>query len=115
MDGQAHVWLTRAARFAEKAELFPGAVFIVGADTALRVVSPRYYESEERMDAALARIQTRDCRFLVACRALERGKCIRLADVPLPPAYASLFSEIPAERFRWDISSTELRLRNMPR
>jgi nicotinic acid mononucleotide adenylyltransferase len=111
-DGQGAVWLTRAARFSEKAELFRGAVFIIGADTALRVLSPRYYESDEQLAAALARIQARGCRFFVACRALEQGKCIRLSDVTLPADFASLFEEIPAEQFRWDISSTELRSRN---
>src|SRR5262249_9137181 len=31
---QAPVWLSRAPTFVEKAEVFPGAVFVVGADTA---------------------------------------------------------------------------------
>ncbi|OAI47992.1 hypothetical protein AYO44_08020, partial [Planctomycetaceae bacterium SCGC AG-212-F19] len=34
---QAPVWLTRAPTFAEKAALFPGVLFVVGADTAARI------------------------------------------------------------------------------
>src|SRR4051794_36184671 len=37
---RASVWLTHAPRFLEKAELFPGISFVVGADTALRIVLP---------------------------------------------------------------------------
>ena len=55
---RAPVWLTRAPTYMEKAELFPGCVFVVGADTAARVVQPRFYQdSEERMAAALGRIR----------------------------------------------------------
>src|SRR5262249_46463895 len=36
--GHAPVWLTRAARFVDKATLFPGATFVVGADTAERLM-----------------------------------------------------------------------------
>ncbi len=46
------VWLTRAPTFAEKADLFPGATFVVGADTAARILSPRYYDEA---DAGLMR------------------------------------------------------------
>lgn len=107
---QASVWLTQAPKFVEKAERFPGAAFVVGADTALRIVSPNYYEKdEERRNAALGRIQELGCRFLVACRVDARGQCWRKADVPIPPVFVDLFEEIPPERFRWDLSSTELR------
>src|SRR5688572_32938983 len=35
--GVGPVWVTRAATFAEKAELFPGAVFVVGRSEERRV------------------------------------------------------------------------------
>ena len=107
---QASVWLTHAATFVEKAEHFPGATFVVGADTALRIVSPSYYDQDAaNMCSALERIQKLGCRFLVACRADARGQCQRQSDVPIPPSFGDLFDEIPPERFRWDISSTALR------
>jgi len=107
---QADVWLTHAARFFEKAECFPGATFVVGADTALRIVTPKYYNNDVcTMIAALARIQTLGSHFLVACRVDASGKCLAKRDLPIPQAFVDLFHEIPQSRFRWDLSSTELR------
>jgi nicotinamide mononucleotide (NMN) deamidase PncC len=107
---QAPLWLTRAPTFAEKAELFPGVVFAVGADTAVRIVQPRYYgDSEERMIAALAAIRERGCRFLVAGRRGADGRFQTLADIPLPAAAVGLFEAIPESAFHLDISSTQLR------
>lgn len=109
---RAPVWLTRAPKFVQKARLFPGAVFVVGADTALRVVAPRYYDNDTaRMLGALELLRELGCRFLVACRADVDGRCLALADVPVPADYRSLFHELPVERFRLDLSSTELRAR----
>lgn len=109
---QASVWLTHAPRFTDKAACFPGATFVVGADTALRIVTPRYYDDDRaKMHAALSEIAERGCRFLVACRVDARGQCIGVSDLPIPVAFRTLFDEIPAKRFRWDVSSTELRTR----
>jgi len=36
------VWVTNAPRFVDKSKLFPGATFIVGIDTARRIVDPKY-------------------------------------------------------------------------
>jgi hypothetical protein len=114
--GRAPLWLTRAPKFVHKAALFPGAVFVVGADTAERVVAPRYYDSEPaRLLAALALLQRHGCRFLVAGRADAQGRFLTLADLPIPDAYVEMFAAIPAEHFRSDLSSTELRCRNQPR
>ncbi len=109
---QAPVWLTRAPRFVQKARRFPGAVFVVGADTALRVVSPRYYDNDEaRMQQALADIRAQGCRFLVACRVDANGHCVSMRDAAVPAEFVALFEEIPPDRFRFDVSSTELRSR----
>src|SRR5262249_21453207 len=43
---RAPLWLTRAPTFAEKASMFPGVVFVAGADTALRLVQSRYYDAD---------------------------------------------------------------------
>src|SRR5262245_3902441 len=53
--GVAPVYVTRSWNFEKKAERFPGAVLVVGADTAARVVDARYYGNDPtRRDAALA-------------------------------------------------------------
>jgi hypothetical protein len=107
---QASVWLTHAPRFVQKAERFPGATFVIGVDTAARIVSPRYYgDDPAAMLAALGQMRNLGCRFLVACRVDAQGKCLHVSDVPIPSAFAMLFQEIPADQFRWDISSTQLR------
>jgi hypothetical protein len=48
---------------------------------------------------------------LVAGRLEAGGQWIGLDRVPVPAAFRDLFAAIPAERFRLDISSTELRQR----
>jgi nicotinic acid mononucleotide adenylyltransferase/nicotinamide mononucleotide (NMN) deamidase PncC len=104
------LWLTRAPTFAEKAELFPGAVFIIGADTAERVVQPRFYGGDEAgLARALDLFRARGCRFLVAGRLGAGGTFVALDDLAIPVAYRDLFSAIPAADFRVDLSSTELR------
>jgi hypothetical protein len=106
----ADVWLTRAARFVDKATLFPGARFVVGADTAERLVAPRYYEGDtSRMLHALGRLREQGARFLVAGRSHARGRFMTLADLPVPAGFADLFEAIPESAFRSDLSSTALR------
>jgi hypothetical protein len=104
------VWLTRAPTFAEKARVLPGSRFVVGADTADRIVQPRYYgDSEEKMTAALAGIREAGCRFLVAGRRGATGKFVRLEDLAMPAAFRDLFEGIPEVEFHIDRSSTDLR------
>lgn len=106
----APVWITAAPTFAEKALLFPGAAFVIGADTAVRLFAPRYYVDGERgMAAAFDTIRQQGCRFLVACRADAGGQCLHLDGVDVPEAWRDLFQAIPAEHFRMDVSSTQLR------
>jgi hypothetical protein len=101
--------LTRAETFYQKARLFPGSTFLVGWDTAVRLVDPRYYNgSEAGMLAALADMWAWGSRFLVAGR-LHQGKFMGLADVPVPQGFLPIFQAIPESSFRVDLSSTELR------
>ncbi len=106
------LWLTSAARFEQKADLFPGVTFLVGADTIVRIGDPRYYGGDPAArDRALAHLREQGCRFLVFGRLV--GENFRsLADLDLPADLAALCDEIPAEEFRADISSTELRRRH---
>jgi Cytidylyltransferase-like len=114
--GRAPVELTRAPTFLEKSRLFPGVTFVVGADTAERLVATRYYgDSDEKMAAALQEMADRGCRFLVAVRIDAGGRVRSLADVAVPPRFAPLFTAIPENRFRLDSSSTEIRARRPTR
>jgi len=107
---RAPVWLTRAPTFAEKAALFPGTVFVVGADTAARIVDPHYYKvSETHMAEALAHFRAQGCRFLVAGRVQGPGAFAGLEEIALPDACRDLFADSPESEYRFDLSSTELR------
>jgi hypothetical protein len=108
--GRFPVALSRAPLFVEKAALYPGCVFVVGYDTAARLVDPRYYGGAAGRDAALAQIAAQGCRFLIAGR-LAGGVFRTLRDIAVPPAFAGLFLELPESAFRIDLSSTELRAR----
>src|SRR5262249_60517496 len=66
--GRARVELTRAPTFVEKSRLLPAVTFVVGADTAERLVATRYYGDEARMVAALKGIADRGCPVLVPLR-----------------------------------------------
>ena len=108
-QGTGTVALTSQPTFHGKARLFPGASFVIGWDTAVRIVHPRYYGgSDEAMLGALADMWSWGNRFLVAGRDQD-GTFHSLGDVPVPGGFAPLFQEIPESDFRVDISSTELR------
>lgn len=103
--------LTRTPLFPQKASLFPESVFIVGADTAARLVEPRFYEGEKGMEKALGRLESVHCRFLVAGRKSQKGeqRFLTLDDIDIPERFRHLFEALPEERFRRDISSSALR------
>ena len=106
------VELTRAPTFLEKSRLFPRTTFVIGADTAERLVAPKYYGDDEvRMHVALEEIANSGGSFLVAVRIDAAGRVRALNDIPVPRRYADLFTEIPEHRFRFDTSSSEIRAR----
>ncbi len=109
--GYAPLWVTRAAVFEEKSVLFPGALFVVGFDTAVRLLDAKYYADETARDASLRAILQRGCRFAVGGRADASGVFRTWNDihVSLSAEWRPLFETLTEEDFRLDISSTELR------
>jgi hypothetical protein len=104
------LWLTNAPTFAERARLFPRATWVVGIDTAARILDLRFYQdSNIRRHRAMKEIEERGCRFLVAGRIDGNSKFVGLHEIEIPPAYCELFDAIPETEFRVDISSTTLR------
>ncbi|QDU78650.1 nicotinate-nucleotide adenylyltransferase [Polystyrenella longa] len=102
------VLLSTAATFQEKSVEMTEVTFIIGADTAIRVVNPRFYGSESDMLFAFEQLRERGCQFLVAPRQIG-GTLLEERNVELPTAAKSLFEFIPVAEFCLDISSTELR------
>lgn len=108
------VILSRAALFVAKAHMYPGCVFVIGYDTAVRLVAPRYYGGPAARDAALAAIRQQGCRFLVAGRLMD-GVFEGLEDIVIPGDFADLFLALPELLFREDVSSTEIRAKKAGR
>ncbi|KAK9276277.1 hypothetical protein L1049_005808 [Liquidambar formosana] len=95
--------------FYKKAELFPGSAFVIGADTAARLINPKYYDGDYRkMLEILVGCKRTGCTFLVGGRNVD-GVFKVLEDFDIPEELKDLFISIPVEKFRMDISSTEIR------
>ena len=110
-DEKNRLVLTRnAPLFTQKAKLLPNTVFVVGYDTAVRLVDPKYYDdSVDVMVRDLRMIKdAHNCSFLVCGRKdSTTGTFKTLADVTLPAGVFDVFE--PLENFRKDVSSTEIR------
>lgn len=103
--GDEVVLVTRAAWFADKARLLPGSTFVVGYDTAARVLDPSRYRLDG-LERQLAEIREYGCRFVVGAREIE-GVVYNLDGLPIPPGAADLFWELPLVVS--GVSSTSLR------
>ncbi len=109
-EGRSSLIATRAPVFYEKARLMPGCTFIIGFDTLVRLVDPKYYGgSQANMFSAFLEMKSLGCSFLVAGRVHDAG-FQTLVDVDLPADLTDMFTPIPESLFREDISSTEIRL-----
>lgn len=98
--------------FYKKAELFPGSAFVIGADTAARLINPKYYGGNyENMIETLLGCKRTGCTFLVGGRNMD-GVFKVLEDFDIPDELKDMFISIPVDKFRMDISSTEIRKRH---
>lgn len=105
------VIVANAPLFTDKAALYPeGTTFVLGHDTAIRLVMPKYYGGVEEMIRAFVKIAMKGGRFLVGARYDSETKKVKtLDDIDVPYVLKDLFIPIPVEQFREDISSTEIR------
>ena len=101
--------LTSAGRFSEKAEMFPNSVFIIGADTLLRVFDEKFYKNYKDMNEHIQRFNDHNINFLVFGRKVN-NKFISLNEINIPEAIKDRCTGIEENAFRDDISSTEIRL-----
>ena len=101
--------MTSAGRFSEKAEMFPNSVFIIGADTLLRVFDEKFYTSKKDMLNHIERFNDHNINFLVFGRKVD-GKFVSLRDIAVPENIKRRCTGFEEGSFRDDISSTELRL-----
>ena len=103
------VWLTQTPLFIDKAELFRGTTFVVGADTIKRFADLRFYnENVHTLHDMLRTIAFCHCRFLVFARKSKTGLEI-LDTLDIPDMLRSLCDDVPTSVFTMDISSSDLR------
>jgi hypothetical protein len=103
------VWVTRAATFEAKADLFPGTAFVLGWDTAVRVIDPKYYGGPAGRDSALRKLAGRGCRLVVGGRVDTTGRFRVWDNSGIAEEFAPLFVALAEADFRADVSSTQLR------
>ena len=101
--------MTSAGRFSEKAEMFPNSVFIIGADTLVRVFDEKFYLNKKDMINHIERFNDHNVHFLVFGRKVN-NKFISLRDIAIPDNIRQRCTGFDEASFRDDISSTELRL-----
>ncbi|MBM01998.1 MAG: hypothetical protein CL762_04705 [Chloroflexi bacterium] len=99
--------ITNSPTFEDKSNIFKKSIFVIGYDTAVRIFDKKYYKKD--MHQSLSNIYKNGCSFLVTGREKD-GKYKSMRDINIED-YKELFSIIPEENFRLDISSTELRKR----
>ena len=103
------LWLTRAATFLEKLEIFPRCTFVLGADTFTRLADPRYYGgSQAAADQAVATI-ARGARGLIVFGRVRGGVFEETAKLDVPQPLRDISYFVSEREFRMDVSSTTLR------
>ncbi|TDH65767.1 hypothetical protein CCR75_006511 [Bremia lactucae] len=111
------VLVTNAALFQQKSDQFPGCIFVIGTDTAIRIVSKNYYSMDEhKIVLALSYIARNGCSFVVAGRFDQKfeNRFISAEETlnkHVPPVFRHIFVPLPESSFRNDISSSTIRAR----
>lgn len=107
-SGQHAVYLSNAPTFVEKTRIYGETTFVVGYDTAKRILQKRYYnDSNEEMLARLNEMLAINSHFLVADRIGDDGIVYSVDELEMEAEFRPMFSRLPD--FRLDISSSELR------
>jgi hypothetical protein len=101
--------------FTDKSRLYPNCNFVMGVDTFVRVIDPKYYSNcEYEMVAALTSIREQNVNIYVGGRRDDSsGEFMtmdRLLEAScLPQRIKGMFRGLSEGQFRADVSSTELR------
>ena len=108
------IYFSNAPTYIEKARLFPGCQFVVGHDTALRIIDPRFYGGHEARNAMLKEFESLSTRFLVFGRVDDEGQFQNFDRQSLQHQsvvdFLARCTQIVSEQdFRLDISSTVIR------
>jgi hypothetical protein len=94
-----------APLFVDKARHYPGCDFIVGVDTAVRLLDAKYYRGADEYTGVFRLFTALKTRFYV-CDRLQNGELTTIDQIEIPPAARGMFLRVPC---RVDVSSTALR------
>lgn len=97
--------ITNSANFREKSFIFKKSIFVIGYDTALRLIEKKYYKNDIEM--AFTDIKKNGCSFLVAGRFIN-NKYNNASTIDFNE-FKKFFYILAEEKFRLDISSSQLR------
>ena len=97
------VVLTNAPLFIDKSLLFPGATFVVGFDTACRIVDPKYAD----LDAVMTTFEANETTFMVFGREIDGKYECDLRK--LSPRFLSRANIVPEPLKHVGLSSTDIR------
>jgi nicotinic acid mononucleotide adenylyltransferase len=101
-----NVIISNKAEFIEKSSVYNNCKFVIGYDTAERVLDNYYYK--DNIEKGLSLINYYKCSFIVAGRKL--GKNFKeVKHLSIPKKNLNMFQELTEKDFRSDISSTQLR------
>ena len=89
--------------------MFPNSVFIIGADTLMRVFDEKFYDSYDDMIEHIQRFNDHNINFLVFGRKVGK-KFVSLDKISVPDIIKDRCTGFEEKSFRDDISSTTLRL-----
>ena len=104
--------VSQAAAFLEKSNLFPGTIFVVGADTILRIGDLKYYASNRTsFERSIDEIKQNGCQFLVFGRKVA-NKFVQQQNIELAEKLMELCQFVERSEFENDLSSTQLRNSN---
>ena len=107
-EGKA-LWLSRAATFIEKVHVFPQSTFVMGADTYVRLIDPKYYHgSQKRLNDAMRTI-CRQSRGLIVFGRMQDQKFQNPTTCDVPPALREITYFVSEREFRMDVSSSGIR------
>lgn len=94
--------ITNAPLFAQKAELFPNSIFIVGTDTVQRIFNVKYYRNADNQKSLFEHFIAHKIKFLVFQRKDK--------ELIIPDEVKSIFITVPINEYQDDgMSSTSMR------
>ena len=110
--GLRDVIITRSPLFFEKWEQLKGAWFVIGFDTAIRLINDKYYSDNDNWPTAtfgLEKMTYSGTKFIVGGRIDNNGIFKTGEDLKIPKSVKDLFIFLNEDKFRVDVSSSQLR------